>query len=148
MTPVRGSFFTEADRGENVVVISEGAARTLFGAENPVGQEIGVPSGFDTLGAELSPRIPFTVIGTFADTDIDARQTPFGYTAYTKPPLLYPAWSQGVGPISDLQETLLAQARAGREEAARGQLLAAARQFLRRRARPPGAGREPRLLPH
>lgn len=129
MTPAQGSFFTEADRGQNVVVISEGSARTLFGTVNPVGKEIGVPSSHDTLGGELSPRIPFTVIGTFADTDIDVRQTPFGSTVYTKPPLLYPAWSQGVGPISDLQETLLVQARAGQEEAAREQLLAAARQF-------------------
>lgn len=128
MTPARGSFFTEADRGQNVVVISEGSARTLFGSDDPVGKELGVPSSFDTLGKALSPRIPFTVIGTFADADIDTRRGPFGYTFYTKPPLLYPAWSQGVGPIYAVQETLLAQARAGQEDAARTQLLAAVRQ--------------------
>lgn len=128
MTPVQGSFFTEADRGQNVLVISEGSARTLFGTDDPIGQEIGVPSSYDTLGATLSPRIPFTVIGTFADADTKARQTPFGYRAYTKPPLLYPSWSQGVGPITDVQETLLAQSKAGQEETARTQLLAAVRQ--------------------
>ena len=91
MIPVQGSFFTEADRGENVVVISEGSARVLFGLKDPVGQTIGVPSRYDTLGAELSPRIPFTVVGTFADTEIDTIQTPFGRKIYTKPPLLYPS---------------------------------------------------------
>ena len=131
MTPVRGSFFTEADRGENVLVISEGSARTLFGLENPVGQTIGVPSRYDTLGAELSPRIPFTVVGTFADTEIDAKQTPFGYKIYTKPPLLYPSWSQGIGPVTDVQETLLARSAPGQEEAARTQLLAAVRQVYK-----------------
>lgn len=119
LTPAQGSFFTEADRGENIVVMSEGSARRLFGPGNPVGREIGVPSGFDTIGAQLSPRVPFTVAGTFADADIEARTTPFGYRAYTLPPLLYPSWSQGVGPITNVQETLLAQARGGQEEAAR-----------------------------
>lgn len=128
MTPTRGSFFTEADRGENVVVISEGSARTFFGTDNPVGKTIGVPTSYDTIGGTLSPRIPFTVVGTFADTDIEAQQTPFGYKSYTKPPLLYPAWSQGTGPITDVQETLLAQAESGQEDAARTQLLAAVRQ--------------------
>lgn len=130
MTPARGSFFTEGDRGQNVVVISEGSARTLFGSGSPVGRELGVPSSYDTLGKALSPRIPFTVIGTFADTDIEPRKTPFGYWTYSKPPLLYPSWSQGVGPITDVQETLLAQAKPGQENAARTQLLAAVRQVF------------------
>ena len=131
MTPVRGSFFTEADRGENVVVISEGSARTLFGLDDPVGQTIGVPSSYDTVGAELSRRIPFTVVGTFADADIDTAKTAYGYVLYSRPPILYPAWSQGVGPISDLQETFLAQAKTGQEEAARTQLLVAVRQYYK-----------------
>ncbi len=128
MTPAQGSFFTEADRGENVVVISEGSARTLFGTDDPVGKTIGFPSRPEVPGGEQSARIPFTVVGTFADDDIDTVETSFGYILFTKPPLLYPAWSQGVGLIADVQETLLAQARPGQEEAARTQLLAAVRQ--------------------
>ena len=128
MTPGRGSFFTEADRGRNTVVVSEGAARMLFGTDNAVDQEIGVPSRYDTLGRALSARIPFMVVGTFPDADLEALRTPVGSWVYTKPLLLFPAWSQGVGPIHAEQETLLAQARPGQEEAARTQLLAAVRQ--------------------
>ena len=131
MTPAQGSFFTEADRGQNVVVISEGAARTLFGTDDPIGKTVGVPASPQVLGQEPVGRIPFTVVGTFADADIDTVETAYGYVLFTRPPLLYPAWSQGVGPISDLQETFLAQAKTGQEAAARTQLLAAVRQFYK-----------------
>ena len=93
VTPAQGSFFTEPDRGQNVIVMSEGAARTLFGLENLVGQEIGASSSYDTLGDALSPRIFFTVIGTFADTDVEACKGLFGVTSFTRPPLLYSSWS-------------------------------------------------------
>lgn len=135
MTPAQGSFFSEADRGENVVVISEGAARTLFGAEDPVGRTIDIPSLYFTPGEGFPPSIPFTVVGTFADADTNVIKSPLGGVVFTKPPLLYSAWSYDyapgsdpVGPVSDLQETLLVQARAGQEDAARTQLLAAVRQ--------------------
>jgi ABC-type antimicrobial peptide transport system permease subunit len=127
----RGSFFTEVDRGSNVVVMSDGSAKTLFGDKNPIGQQLGVPSSFETLENGIASRVPFTVIGTFADKDIRPARILYGFTYYTIPPLLFPAWSAGVGPIADRQETYLVKAQLGKEKIAREQLLAAVRQFYK-----------------
>ena len=55
---VAGRFFEERDRNLNSVVLSEGEARALWGAANPVGSEI------ETQGRR------FTVIGVVADSRI------------------------------------------------------------------------------
>jgi predicted permease len=63
-----GRFFTEADRGRNVALISERAARTVWPNENPVGQRF---TRFDPSDP------PFEVIGVVGDIrTIDLAQAP------------------------------------------------------------------------
>jgi putative ABC transport system permease protein len=128
MVPARGSFFTEAERGKNVVVISEGSSKILFGSANPVGKELKIMAGYNGLGSEL-PSVIFRVVGTFEDGQ--AVKSSWGYTMLSKPALLYPAWLEGIGPVANTQEFLIAKAKDGRGEAARQQLLNAVRQVYR-----------------
>ena len=129
LTPTRGSFFTEAERGQDVVVISDEAAAILFGADDPIGQTLGVlPNYYPEDGAPPPPR-RFRVVGTFADAQ--TRQTTTGsftYSYYTVSPLLYPLWLGNQGFVTDAQEYLLVKAKPGLEEVAREQVLSAVRQ--------------------
>ena len=116
----RGSLFTqrEAEAKASVLLLSDGAADILFPGMDPLGQTLtlmpdensGVPAGSPT---------PFRIVGTFADNS-----DPLAEQAY----VYFPLWSFGdeTGGFS----TLNVQARAGRGEAAREQVLSAARQVF------------------
>ena len=125
LTLVAGSFFTESDRGDNVLVMSEGSARTFFGSNDPVGQTIEVSPSESGQGL----AIPYRVVGIFADTDI-RRQEVNGASFYSAPGILLPLWSTGIG-VYPVQDSLVVRAKAGREVSAREQVLAAARQVYR-----------------
>ncbi len=63
-----GRFFTEADRGRNVALISERAARTVWPNENPVGQRF---TRFDR------SETPFEILGVVGDIrTVDLAQKP------------------------------------------------------------------------
>jgi predicted permease len=63
-----GRFFTEADRGRNLALISERAARTVWPNENPVGQLF---TRFDPGGA------PFEIVGVVGDVrTLDLAEAP------------------------------------------------------------------------
>lgn len=128
MVPVQGSFFTEVERGENVVVISEEAARVMFSSANPVGQELRIMAGYNGLGSGM-PSVTFRIVGTYEDGK--PVKSSWGYTMLSRPSLLYPAWLEGIGPVTNTQEFLIAKAKDGQGEAARQQLLNAVRQVYR-----------------
>lgn len=75
LTFVSGSFFSEADAdtGRTVVVVSESAARILFGSpETAVGREVqtAMPGVVRAAGGGArigSTQTPFTVVGVYAD---------------------------------------------------------------------------------
>jgi len=75
---IAGRFFEERDRSLNSVVVSEGAAKALYQAENPIGGEI------RTQGKK------FTVIGVVADsrnTSLKAPPVKMAYLHYkSRPP--------------------------------------------------------------
>ena len=75
---IAGRFFEERDRNLNSVVLSEGAAKALYQAENPIGGEI------RTQGKK------FTVIGVVADsrnTSLKAPPVKMAYLHYkSRPP--------------------------------------------------------------
>jgi predicted permease len=63
-----GRFFSEADRGRNVALISERVARTVWPNENPVGQRF---TRFDPGGA------PFEIVGVVGDIrTVDLAEAP------------------------------------------------------------------------
>jgi putative ABC transport system permease protein len=131
-SPVHGSFFSEADRGKDVLVMSDDSALYLFGNANPVGNIINVI----TFGGSEGSATPFTVVGTFSEENIQTykvQEVPF----YSVPPVIFPSWSTSAG-FYPLQESLVAQAIQGREKAARDQLLSAARQFYETRLQQEG----------
>ena len=115
---IQGSAFSssEAETEEAVVLISDAAARIIFGEADPLGQNL--------LGvSELSsaPR-SYRVIGTFADAN--------GEAAASAPAVYYPTWAPGDTVVSldtFAASRLIVRARSGRSEAAGTQLLAAIR---------------------
>jgi putative ABC transport system permease protein len=125
MIPTRGSFFTKADRGQNVVVISDESAKVMFGNANPVGQELGIASFVD--GLNPSTLIPFKIVGTFADGE--KNKLPNGFVIEEIPSILLPVW--GGGPATPVQENIVVKAKVGQGEVAREQLLNAVRQVFR-----------------
>ena len=109
LSPSRGHFFGAAERsvGELDVVMSDEAAQLVFGDANPVGRELRFDSG------------RYRVIGTFAEAA--KNRDPF---AAAPPSLFFPAWS-GVAGFS--YSSAVVKAKPGRGEAAKAQILAAAR---------------------
>lgn len=133
LTPARGAFFGagDAETEEAVMVISEASARVLFGDADPVGQELLLRPRFGPPGEEAQPPLPFRVVGTFVDPEGD------DFQAFTQPPVYLPIWNPGIGGgmggdmgggMGAAASTLNVRARPGRGEAAREQLVTAARQ--------------------
>lgn len=117
----RGSTFStsEAETEEAVLLISDAAARTIFGDADPIGQTLLEAS---TTGAAT----PYRVIGTFADAT--------GEAAASAPAVYFPVWAASsthfiVGPFATSQ--LIVRSASGRSEAAGQQLLAAVRRQYR-----------------
>lgn len=124
LTLTRGSLFTDAEirAGEPVVLLSEGAAETLFGGGEAVGQTLAVEAEAFRFDPENAPPpTPHRVVGTFTLEATDR----FGGA----PAILFP-FPAAASPDVFLQpaSTLSALAQPGRGEAARAQLLSAARQ--------------------
>ncbi len=108
LSPSRGHFFGELERSarEPAVVISDEAAGIVFGETDPVGQELRFNSGL------------YRVVGTFASASN-------GDDVFNAPPgLFFPTWPGGAG---FAYSSIIVKAKAGRGEAAKAQLLAAAR---------------------
>ena len=109
----KGSAFTRADEEsqEAVVVMSESAAKTMFGDADPLGQE-----------ASISGKT-YRVLGLVSDV---AR------TLYGQPGIYFPTWAS-VKSFSggDGFMTLLVKAKPGQSSAAGEQLLAAVRQVYK-----------------
>ena len=110
----QGTAFGSAEEAKQdpVVLISEGAAKTLFGDLDPIGQEIRAAS------------TTYRVLGVFKDVT--------GPTRYGQPGIYFPTWA----PMQTFADgegftTLLAQAKPGRRAEAEDQLLAAVRQVYR-----------------
>ena len=64
----RGSLFTaqEAETG-GVALVSEEAARTIFGEANPVGQTVGLLPNFTPPGDAPTLPAPYRIVGTFVE---------------------------------------------------------------------------------
>ena len=117
----RGSTFStsEAATEEAVLLISDAAARTIFGDADPIGQTLLEAS---TTGAPT----PYRVIGTFADGA--------GAAASSAPAVYFPVWAPSsthyvIGTFATSQ--LIVRSAPGRSEAAGQQLLAAVRRQYR-----------------
>ena len=115
----RGSTFStsEAETEEAVLLISDAAAKTIFGNADPIGQTLLEAS---TTGAQT----PYRVIGTFADGT--------GNTA--GPTVYFPVWAPSsthyvIGTFATSQ--LIVRSAPGRSEAAGQQLLAAVQRQYR-----------------
>lgn len=118
---VRGTVFTasEIDGGENVALLSEGAAKAMFGDAEPVGQTLNLEAeNFDPEAPPIPPT-PYRVVGTFEPT---AR---VGVT--TEQPALYLPYADD--PDAQPASVLSVRAQPGQGEAARAQLLSAVRQL-------------------
>lgn len=115
----RGSLFSASEAEEAVLLISDAAARTLFGDADPVGRTLLEASDSGT-------PTPYRVVGTFADAT--------GEGAASAPAVYFPVWAPSsthfiAGPFAASQ--LLARAAPGRSAAAGQQLLAAVRREYR-----------------
>ncbi len=117
----RGSQFTEqeADAQERVVLISDGAAAILFPDADPLGQSLSLMPD-ESLGDAGLPVL-YRIIGTFAErtgTAAEVQNQDFVY---------FPSWtSSDMGVI----DTLNVLAKEGQGEAAREQVVGAARQVF------------------
>ena len=127
LTITKGIAFgrTEAENREPVVLISDAAARKIFGDVDPIGQNVlKVPSrDFYMQDFASSEPITYRVVGMFADAK---------NTLYTTPGIFFPAWAPerffGDG-LESYQ--LLVKAKPGKAEAAKEQILAAVRQHYK-----------------
>ena len=117
-----GSAFStaEAKNKEKVVLISEGAAKRIFGDLEPLGQDL-----FKT--SVIGNTTPYRVVGVFADAT--------GEAAQDAPAVYFPTWA----PAETLNATptfaaseLIVKAEPGRSEAAGEQLLSAVRRKYRK----------------
>jgi ABC-type antimicrobial peptide transport system permease subunit len=129
MSPVtitRGHAFSGADatNQEAVVLVSDAAAKKIFGDAEPIGQTLlKVPSRnfYERDNAGADP-VPYRVVGTFADeTNI----------LNTTPGIFFPIWSPESFYGNTESYQILVKAKAGRGEQAKEQLLAAARQHYK-----------------
>lgn len=124
LAPSRGAFFgaAEAATEEPVIVLSDEAARIIFGEVDPIGLEL------ETLPGELSglppgmamPTTTMRVVGTFSTPPAE------GLPAFLEPSAYYPIWNDGTGLRGPYATTLSVLAKAGRAAQAREQALGAA----------------------
>ncbi len=126
---VRGTVFTaaEVEGGENVALLSESAAGVMFGDADPVGKTLNLePEFVDPEGPPIPPTA-YRVVGTFNAPTALYNESPALYLPYANSPDVPPASSLSV------------RAKPGRGEAARAQLLSAARQVYADAAAEQGA---------
>lgn len=124
LTPSRGYFFGEAEKAVEapVIVVSDEAAKIIFGDADPLGMELeaiagalsGLPPGMDI------PATSMRVIGTFAEPVVE------GARSFTQPSAYVPLWNDGTGLRRGAAVTLNVQAKPGRAVQAREQAPAAA----------------------
>lgn len=122
ITLTRGSFFTPAEVANYsfFVLLSDDAAKVIFGNANPVGQQVEIPVSFSSFSPNAKMR-PYQVIGTFS-ASAEVRST------YDVPAMLVPAWHGLEGP-GVAANKLWVKALPGKGEAARAEVLAAAEQM-------------------
>ncbi len=116
---VKGTFFTETEftEGQDVALLSEQAATTLFGDADPIGQTLNLETDNQGLGIPSAPT-PYRIVGTFVPTITGQ---------FNDQPALYlPYGSSGEASAAT---TLSVQAKPGQGEAARTELLSAARKL-------------------
>ena len=110
----QGTAFGSAEEAKQdpVILVSESAAKTLFGDLDPIGRPIRAASA------------TYRVLGVFSDVT--------GSTLYGQPGIYFPTWAPLLGPFDGTGfMTLLAQAKPGRRAEGEDQLLAAVRQVYR-----------------
>ncbi len=123
---VRGTAFTDAEveGGENVALLSEGAAKAMFGDAEPIGQTLSLEAEIFDPDADPVPPTPYRVVGTF---------NPPSAARYSEKPPLYLPYASSEDPtdlaLGQPASTLSVRARTGQGEAARAQLLSAARKL-------------------
>ena len=119
---VQGTVFTEEEfeKGQDVALLSEQAAKALFGDADPIGQTLNLETDDYDPETPPVPPTPYRIVGTFRPTIT---------SQYNGQPALYlPYGSSGqANPAS----TLAVSAKPGQGEAARTQLLSAARQVYK-----------------
>ena len=143
VTLTKGSIFGLQDAREEaaVMLISEGSAEILFGDTDPIGQTLTLMPDemysdqdddepmFDEAGNEILLPQPeaFTVIGIFAEAPSDSPESWNQLHVYLP---IWKQYTQGEGG----SDTLSVLAKPGQGEAAREQVLSAARQIYGERA--------------
>lgn len=119
---VQGTVFTkeEFEKGQDVTLLSEQAAKALFGDVDPIGKTLNLETTDYRSDTPPAPPTPYRIVGTFRPTVT---------SQYSGQPALYlPYGSSGqANPAS----TLAVGAKPGQGEAARTQLLSAARQVYK-----------------
>ena len=119
---VQGTVFTaeEFEKGQDVALLSEGAAKALYGDADPIGQTLNLETDDFTSDTPPAPPTPYRIVGTFT--------SPIANQLNDLPALYLPYESSGqANPAS----TLAVRAKPGQGEAARTQLLSAARRVYK-----------------
>ena len=119
---VQGTVFTETEfeKGQDVALLSEQAAKALYGDTDPVGQTLNLETDDYNPDTPPAPPTPYRIVGTFSSpianqlNDLPALYLPYGSSGQANP-----------------ATTLAVQAKPGQGEAARAQLLSAARQVYK-----------------
>ena len=117
---VQGTIFTkeEFEKGQDAVILSEQAARALFGDADPIGQILNLKTASYQLDTPPAPLTPYRIVGIFSSpttnqfNDLPALYLPYGSSGQVNP-----------------ASTLAVKAKPGQGEAAQAQLLSAARQL-------------------
>lgn len=120
LTLVRGTSFTATEfrEGQDVAVLSEQAAKALFGDTDPIGQILNLETDDFNPDTPFAPPTPYRIVGTF---------TPTITSQFSGQPALYlPYGSSGQASAASM---LSVRAKPGQGEAARAQLLSAARKL-------------------
>lgn len=124
LTPSRGSFFGASEEAVEapVIVLSDEAARVIFGDVDPIGLELeSLPGAMSGLPPGMTlPATTMTVVGTFADPAAE------GVRAYSEPTAYLPIWNDGTGLRRGNATTLNVLAKPGRAAQAREQVVSAA----------------------
>ena len=119
---VQGTVFTkeEFEKGQDVALLSERAAKALFGDVDPIGQALNLETDDFNSETPPAPPTPYRIVGTFIPTRA---------SQYSGQPTLYlPYGSSGQANPATM---LAVEAKPGQGEAARTQLLSAARQVYK-----------------
>ena len=119
---VQGTVFTaeEFEKGQDVALLSEGAAKALYGDADPIGQTLNLETDDFNSDTPPAPPTPYRIVGTFT--------SPIANQLNDLPALYLPYESSGqANPAS----TLAVRAKPGQGEAARTQLLSAARRVYK-----------------